>query len=731
MRGTYVIKRDGQPEPVSFDKITKRLRCLCDMQPALSDAVDPILVTQKVVQGVYNGVHTSQLDDLAAETAVFMSTLEPDYAKLAGRIVVSNLHKDTDGSVLAVFRVLHAYIEPRTGLPAPLVSGGALAVVEKHHDALQEMINYERDYQYSFFGYKTLERSYLLKVDGKIVERPQNMILRVAVGLHGENLERVRETYELMSSLDFTHATPTLFNSATPKPQLSSCFVAGTPVFTTRGVVAIEDVKIGDHVITHTGAAKAVSQLHRNPLGARTLLDLKVSRTPVVTVTGNHRVLALCCPNGKAEWVSVDKLTTNHYIKIPKRGASTCSAGPWIVDVEKIFASVAQSLEESTGAPWFQWKVKKDGRLHAATVRNLERQFGYQQVAFKKDHNNPLNAEWSIGPDEAMAIGMWFGDGSITHARSGRPGRPRRPRNVTLACHEKNADLHAFWSETMQRMTGLVPTIHKDKHGMVNVIFNSTVLAEVFHSLFRSGFANKRLHPEMFEWPEELAKAFVIGLVSTDGCLSKQGSMTVDLSNHALLTDVFQLLRSFGLEASLHLKGIQKGGTRPHGTLFLPQGWIQPDQLFKTYDDDRLSKRKRRSYDERHIRVAIHQGDSTFLRVKSITPSSHERSEFVYTLGVEDDHSYAVQGLLVENCFLLNMKEDSIDGIYDTLKQCALVSKSAGGVGVAVHKIRASHSYIRGTNGSSNGLVPMLRVYNDTARYVDQGARPLWSTLQA
>lgn len=225
MRGTYVIKRDGQPEPVSFDKITKRLRCLCDMPPALSDAVDPILVTQKVVQGVYNGVHTSQLDDLAAETAVFMSTLEPNYAKLAGRIAVSNLHKDTDSSVLTVFRALHAYIEPRTGLPAPLVSDGALAVVEKHHAELQALVNYERDYQYSFFGYKTLERSYLLKVDGKIVERPQNMLLRVAIGLHGENLERVRETYELMSNLDFTHATPTLFNSATPKPQLSSCFL--------------------------------------------------------------------------------------------------------------------------------------------------------------------------------------------------------------------------------------------------------------------------------------------------------------------------------------------------------------------------------------------------------------------------------------------------------------------------------------------------------------------------
>ncbi|BBI30419.1 ribonucleotide reductase large subunit [Acanthamoeba castellanii medusavirus] len=225
MRGTHVIKRDGQAEPVSFDKITKRLRCLCDMHPALADAVDPILVTQKVVQGLYNGVHTSHLDTLAAETAVYMSTTEPDYEKLAGRIVVSDLHKSTEESVLAVFRKLHAFVEPRTGLYSPLVSDSAMLIVEKHHTAIQAMINYEKDYQYSYFGFKTLERSYLLQVDGKIVERPQNMIMRVAIGLHGENLERLRETYELMSDLDFTHATPTLFNSATPKPQLSSCFL--------------------------------------------------------------------------------------------------------------------------------------------------------------------------------------------------------------------------------------------------------------------------------------------------------------------------------------------------------------------------------------------------------------------------------------------------------------------------------------------------------------------------
>ncbi len=218
----FVVKRDGRKEPVMFDKITARIRKLCY---GLNDLVDPVKVAMRVIEGLYDGVTTSELDNLAAEIAATMTTSHPDYAKLAARISVSNLHKNTKKSFSETMKDLYEYVNPRTGKKAPLLSKEVYQVVLDHAAELDSTIIYNRDFGYDYFGFKTLERSYLLKLNGKIVERPQHMLMRVAVGIHLDDLEAVRETYELMSKKYFTHATPTLFNSGTPKPQMSSCFL--------------------------------------------------------------------------------------------------------------------------------------------------------------------------------------------------------------------------------------------------------------------------------------------------------------------------------------------------------------------------------------------------------------------------------------------------------------------------------------------------------------------------
>ncbi|MDG1571331.1 ribonucleoside-diphosphate reductase subunit alpha [Robiginitalea sp. M366] len=218
----YVVKRDGRKEPVMFDKITARVRKLCY---GLNGLVDPVKVAMRVIEGLYDGVTTSELDNLAAEIAATMTTTHPDYAKLAARISVSNLHKNTKKSFSETMQDLYEYVNPRTGKKAPLLSDEVWKVVEQHGEQLDSMIIYNRDFGYDYFGFKTLERSYLLKINGNIAERPQHMLMRVAVGIHLEDLDAVQETYELMSKKYFTHATPTLFNSGTPKPQMSSCFL--------------------------------------------------------------------------------------------------------------------------------------------------------------------------------------------------------------------------------------------------------------------------------------------------------------------------------------------------------------------------------------------------------------------------------------------------------------------------------------------------------------------------
>ncbi|GBM71399.1 Ribonucleoside-diphosphate reductase large subunit [Araneus ventricosus] len=219
----YVIKRDGRRENVMFDKITSRIVKLCyglDM-----DYIDPTAVTMKVINGIFRGVKTVELDNLAAETAATMTTKHPDYAILAARIAISNLHKETKKTFSHVIEDLYNMKNERTGKITPMISETVYKVIMDNADKLNSAIIYDRDFNYNFFGFKTLERSYLLKINGKVVERPQHMLMRVAVGIHSDDIDAAIETYHLMSDKWFTHASPTLFNSGTPKPQLSSCFL--------------------------------------------------------------------------------------------------------------------------------------------------------------------------------------------------------------------------------------------------------------------------------------------------------------------------------------------------------------------------------------------------------------------------------------------------------------------------------------------------------------------------
>ncbi|MGY8949338.1 MAG: ribonucleoside-diphosphate reductase subunit alpha [Flavobacteriales bacterium] len=221
----YVVKRDGHKEPIMFDKITSRVRKLCY---TLNELVDPVKVSMRVIEGLYDGVTTSELDNLAAEIAATMTTTHPDYAKLAARISVSNLHKNTKKSFSETMSDLYTYVNPRNGKKSPLLADEVYDVISKNAELLDSTIIYNRDFHYDYFGFKTLERSYLLKLNGKVAERPQHMLMRVSIGIHMDDLDAAIETYTLMSKKYFTHATPTLFNAGTPKPQMSSCFLLTT-----------------------------------------------------------------------------------------------------------------------------------------------------------------------------------------------------------------------------------------------------------------------------------------------------------------------------------------------------------------------------------------------------------------------------------------------------------------------------------------------------------------------
>lgn len=223
----YVVKRDGKHESVQFDKITARLRALCKLPKPLSDKVDPVVITQKVVQGLTPGMRTTQLDTLAAETAASLVTVHPHYGRLAARIEISNWQKETPKTFLEAMTAMYMNVAPVTQDPAPLISEKLYQLALKFQDKIEAAINYSRDFNYDFFGFRTLQKSYLCTINGKPIERPQHMLMRVALGVNNDDWEAVLDSYHWMSQLYFTHATPTLFNAGTNRPQMSSCFLVG------------------------------------------------------------------------------------------------------------------------------------------------------------------------------------------------------------------------------------------------------------------------------------------------------------------------------------------------------------------------------------------------------------------------------------------------------------------------------------------------------------------------
>jgi len=229
-----VIKRDGSRERVKLDKILNRVKKQC--YGLNMDYIEPMEIAKKVIHGLYDGISSVELDVLAAETAAALTPTHPDYSILAARISVTSLHKRTPKSFSAVIEQLYNYVDPKTGLKAPMIADDIYKIISENFKDIDSQIITDRDLDYDYFGYKTLEKSYLLKIDGQPAERPQQMLMRVAIGIHKEDLASAYRTYDLMSQGFFTHATPTLFNSGTRRPQLSSCFLVSMDDDSIQGI---------------------------------------------------------------------------------------------------------------------------------------------------------------------------------------------------------------------------------------------------------------------------------------------------------------------------------------------------------------------------------------------------------------------------------------------------------------------------------------------------------------
>jgi ribonucleoside-diphosphate reductase alpha subunit len=738
----YVVKRNGSRERVTFDKIAQRLETLAKTPFATYGAsswsstrtyvidddllatggelryADPVRVAQKVCAALVDGITTEELDNEAPKQAAHMQSTHPEYGVLASRIEVSNIHKITPPTFAGAVRLLKERLDPDF---FDLVTNTELSHI------LEEAIDYKKDYCYDYFGICTLQNTYLLKDrEGKIVERPQHMLMRIALWMQMRpdgtvDVPAVLEAYRLMSERFYTHATPTIFNAGTKMPQLASCFVAGTKVFTTDEPKAIETVKIGDMVVTHKGRIRQVSQLHHTATGDRKILALKTSGSPMIHVTDNHKFLAIH-EEDKPAWRTVHDLKVGDYIQLPNyRGNNQ----PEAIDVEAV---IREALGEYAGEKDHcrygpnasLWYTQVSVRTGADDMLFLD-----PGRARLRTHAFPSSFRFiEVTKTFCKVLGLWLADGYVLKGREKKEGK---------MCYagigfNTNSSVVHYVRRVGAKMFGLLSKTRDD-----HVEFCSGTLGVVFEHLFGGVSSSKKLPASVNGWPNEHIRALMEGLVMSSGRVQQIGGVALQLPNGNLISQLFHLLRARGVGVFVSSNRAHSYMTKhgeeiivPTHVLRLPSGFLKVGKSTTIRTDAENDTAYPTILDA--TGHSLQRYGSTFIKVVYLH-KTERKDPFVYNLRVAEDHSYMVEGVVASNCFLLGKlgtrAQDSVTGMYETVAHMASISKLAGRIGVHMHEIRAAGAYIHGTGGKSSGLIPYLRVVNCTARHIDQaGVRP-------
>lgn len=714
----YVTKRNGQHELYNYNAVQERLDQLCAIEPAISVTTE--WIATKVFEGLTPGIRTSELDVAACEAAMAMVDVHPDYRILAGRLLIGNLHPVTPKTWSEFVDVCATHYNAHAKRPAPLLRKKFVDFTKEHKERLNAAVDPLSDYSMDALSVRTFLKSYAIRsYDGTVLERPSYMYMRAAIETSNFDIDVAIDTYKMLVAKLFTFATPTLCNSGFEYNQLASCFVRGTKVITSEGPKNIEDVRIDDRVVTHQGEFKPVTQLHVNPLNGRTLYELDLYGTPTLKVTDNHRFMAVrhadhrVARNGsyafsEPKWISVADMDQNCYVAIPN--AQHNAANMPTIDV------VAHAINQGYLVDVNGDKVSTK-RLHSQNLYDFQLKTTKPVTKLTRS-SDPVPTTIDVDDDVAMFMGVWLGDGHLI-VKNKKDGASD-VRGIGITIDKSNTRLIEFCSRVIEGKLGCHATMHRmANQNTVQVLCNSVPIGAVFFDMFGRGFTNKRLHHSLFTWPKHLVESLLVGLISSDGCNSSDCAISIQMTNVRLTHEIFCLARQSGILAAHSITtGLYKGTSFNSGIVSLPARDPIITRCMKVYADDRLPNTTTAS-STYHIEL----NGIRYVRVQK-KAISQEQHDYVYTLGVEDHHSYPVEGVMAENCFLLTIAEDSIPSIFDVVKQVALCSKFGGGIGLSIHKVRARNSYIASTNGKSNGITEMLKVFNNVARYVDQCFAP-------
>lgn len=736
----YVVKRNGHREIANFGKVDNRLNFLNSRPYQLS--CNASFVAQKVRDEITDGISTVKLDEHAAKVAAELGAHNPEFLTLAARIAASNHQKNTSDCFSNAMEMCYRN-KKMNGRPAPRINAKFYKFVQIHKERINKMIDYQRDFMFSYFGFTTLMDRYLIKRSGPsdlvelrpqdyVIERPQDMWMRVACAIHMNRcdledesvLDDVLETYNGLSLGKIMHATPTLYNAGTECEQALSCFPAGTKVFTTNvGAINIEDVEIGDEVVTHMGRKRKVVQLHKNPILDRRVFEIKCYMTPEFRVTDNHKVWSISEEQlkwgDKPKWNAIEYLRMGDYIAIPKYEGSIKES---IIDVN-MFQQFVNPIPDQDYS--YRNKIVNENGVDVEyTIRTICYKVDSQGIVrhIEKD-NKPLKRYIKVDVNFAKFLGIWYGDGHIaTYKKWNDDQWITRTNGIGVTAHSDNKELIDFVEKFSNEYFGVPIGKSKAKNqNCVKISIHCPHLGEIFENLFGKYFDGKIMWEQICDWHIDLLEPFLIGLISTDGCVSKGGNVTLTMSNPNLTEQLYHICRRAGILASLHKINMTKLSTCHAYTLHFSQDnplikKIKP-LMYKTYTDGRLQNVKTKPVYNPYKVI----DDQIFVRIMNKNPVNNFEDKFVYTLGVEEDHSYSIAGIVAQNCFLLG-GHDSIEGISKIKGDMMKISKYSGGIGFW-WDLRCAGSEVQSTNGKSDGPIPFLRATAADMLAVNQGGK--------
>lgn len=487
---------------------------------------------------------------------------------------------------------------------------------------------------------------------------------------------------------------------------ISNCFVAGTQVHTLSGVKNIEDIEIGDYVITHNNNVKPVIQKHKNRLNNRALFDLKLFRTPQITVTGNHNFWSITQEQlewGESpQWNSVESLRCGDFIAIPNFFGDS--------KVEFLDLSISDmplSFYETNDSVWYEVNKTDETIMTNSTWESVS-SLGNTKT-LRKSHQI-LNRFIRLDNDFAFFLGLWYGDGCIFSTDKIQ----NRLRGITFTFNAKEQDLIDFVSSYGEKTFGIKPDINFNTYvdGTTQVVFHSTTLAYAFMRNFGRGFNGKKLMPQINSWDIDRIESLLAGLISADGTVTEEGDCRVVLSNKSLVKEIYHLSRRAGM-----VFGYSENDTTAR--LDLPKRSSLLHQVKKTYSDNRIDRALSKS---ESVFRTIEIDGTKFVKIDK-KQKSNKTPEFVYTFGVEDDHSYSVEGVLCQNCFVIDSPYDSYGGLLKTDQEEAQIMKRRGGVGFDISTIRPKGVQTANAAKTTDGIAVFMERFSNTCREVAQGGR--------